>query len=186
MNSQFSSANAIVPGDDRPVVVIDPSDLDPAFGRLALLLRSPLEQLLGPDHAAIPPLFLLLEKDFESPRRIPVIVRHHPFGLEAVPVSPKYIATCVVPRAARIERIIKGVRALGVLRASEAKMFLESRHAQWLPPLAKWRCPPSGLVMQGRQCRAGWNLFRSTPHLAFSGEPPPRSPASNTRLDGRR
>lgn len=173
------------PRDDRPVVIVDPSNLDPAFGRLALLLRSPMEQLLGPDHAAIPSLFLL-GNGLGRPRRIPVIVRCNPDGLEAVTVSTKFIAACVVPRVARIERIAQGVRVLGALHFSEAKMFLESRHAQWLPQLTTWGVTHSGLVVLGWQRRAGWNLFHRAPHLFFSGEPPPRSPASNARPAARR
>ena len=74
---------------------------------------------LGPDHAAIPPVFMAMPLFRDAPRRSdPVYVRRHAnrSGLEIVPVTPELFASVIVPRVVHIERLVRGRRVAGGLR----------------------------------------------------------------------
>ena len=117
--------------DYRPTIVIDHANLDLAFGRLALVLRGSLEHLLGPEHAAIPPIFMQAAT--------PVIVRRCDRGLETVPVAPQFFAAVIVPRVVKIDRLDRGSRKPSALRTVEAQMFFASRYPYLLAPIKVWR-----------------------------------------------
>ena len=176
--SHNSPMITVEPCDFRPTIVIDPANLDPAFGRLALVLCGTLEHLLGPEHVAVPQLFLKRGCN----KSTPVIVRRCADGLEIVPVTSQFFALCIVPRVAKIERLDRGVRKADVLSVAEATMFFASRHAQLLQVITEWggtlhslSAPrPPGIVSPPWLPAMGWNLFFRTRYLTFAGEPQPQ------------
>ncbi len=137
--SDSTESTPVASRDLRPTIVIDPANLDPAFGRLALVLRGTLEHLLGPEHPAVPGFFL--KRRYLEDKSTPVIVRRCGNGLETVPVTPQYFAACIVPRVAKIEQLDRRVRKADMLSVAEARMFLASRHAQLLPTITERNVP---------------------------------------------